>query len=116
MVNYTEEEVLKLHEFYDGSSESVVYLAELLRKSKKSIIGKLAKEKIYVKKPYTTKLGEMPMTKNDMTHEIAFAWNLEYSDLEGLEKTPKNVLRIIYDKVLTGSQHAILTAKDTSNE
>ena len=99
-VNYTEEEVKKLHEVYDGSKESVAGLSLALNKSKKSIIGKLAKEKIYIKRPYVTKLGEAPMTKSDMVHEIAFAWDLEYSDLEGLEKTPKHVLRIVYDRVL----------------
>ena len=95
----------KLHKDYDGTVESVIKLAKELGKSKKSIIGKMAKENIYIKTTYKTKLGEDPMTKKEMVEEIAVAIDYDYDQLQGMEKTPKGALKIIHHEimVLTGS-------------
>lgn len=92
-INYTEQDVLKLHDLYDGSTDSVELLVQVLEKSKRSVIGKLAKEGIYKKTGYITKTGDAPVTKKEMVHDIATVLEMDYEELVGLEKSPKAGLK-----------------------
>lgn len=92
-MNYTKAEVEILHSIYNGTNESILSLMQKLNKSKKSIVGKLAVEKIYQKKPYTTKTGEDVVTKEELVLEICELLNIEYE--EGLERALKSTLKNI---------------------
>lgn len=75
--------------------ETVDMLAKMLDKSPKSIIGKLSREGVYRREPYTTKLGESPITKIELVHLVAHHIELEPDDLLGLDKAPKAALKLL---------------------
>lgn len=89
---YSKEETEYLEESYDGTN--VAELSTKLNKSEKSIIGKLSRMGIYKKKEYVSKTGERPVTKLELTANIAARLQ---RDLTGLEKAPKEVLKTILD-------------------
>ena len=78
-------------------------LAKELDKSPKSIIGKLSREGVYRRSVYKTKTGETPVTKLELVEEVAYAFDLNPAVLAGLEKAPKQVLKIL-KTVATGSE------------
>jgi len=78
---------------------TVEMLAEELNRSKKSIIGKLSREGVYRREVYVSKTGEKPITKIEIVSNIADALGVEVSDLEGLEKSPKQTLRRLSEAV-----------------
>jgi hypothetical protein len=84
------------------SRETVERLATELNKSVKSIIGKLSKEGVYRREVYKTKSGEDPVTKIELVEQIAAELQLEVTKLEGLEKTPKLVLKRVLDALNCG--------------
>lgn len=96
-VNYTEEERLYIIEAYEKNPNrsTVEELAISLEKSTKSIIGKLSREGVYRRESYTTKNGSKPITKAELIPMIADLLNLRVEDLEGLEKCPKGVLKVL---------------------
>jgi hypothetical protein len=96
---YTKEETEYLTTHYDG--HNVDELAKHLNKSPRSVIGKLSKLGIYQKKEYLNKRGERPVTKLELVASIAETLNVEPEQLEGLDKTPKEVLRLIVEKLET---------------
>ena len=104
MSNYSESETAYMVELYKNSPtpDTVEILVEELNKSKKSIIGKLSREGVYRREVYVSKTGEKPITKVEIVSNIADALGLEVSDLEGLEKSPKEVLRRL-SKAVAGS-------------
>ena len=95
---YTAEEVEYLTETYKAAEDkqaAVDELAEKLNKSRRSIIGKLSRLEIYEKKIYLTKRGETPVTKKEIVHNISEKMGIEVEKLEGLDKAPKEVLKLI---------------------
>jgi len=98
--NYTEEETVRIINAYkeSPSRETVDELAEELGKTVKSVIGKLSREKVYVKVAYKTKRGERPETKLQMTEHIAGMLQGDANRLETLTKASKQEL--LYLKVL----------------
>ena len=105
MSNYTDEQTNMLVGAYldKPTPETVEELAENLGKSKKSIIGKLSREGVYRREAYVSKTGEKPITKVEIVANIADHLGLEVSDLSGLEKSPKEALRIL-EKSVAGSE------------
>jgi len=103
--NYSQKETEYIVEVYSDapSMGTVERLSEELSRSKKSIIGKLSREGVYRREVYVSKTGEKPVTKVEIVSNIADALGLEVSDLEGLEKSPKEVLRRL-SKSVAGSQ------------
>lgn len=99
--NYTEKETEYMIEKYSGEPcmATVEMLAEELNRSKKSIIGKLSREGVYRREVYVSKTGEKPITKIEIVSNIADALGVEVSDLEGLEKSPKQTLRRLSEAV-----------------
>lgn len=101
MSNYTEEETAKMVQTYisDPSPETVEFLSEMLKKSKKSVIGKLSREGVYKREAYVTKTGERPVTKLEIVAEIAQYLDLEVETLAGLEKAAKGTLKAILESL-----------------
>jgi len=79
----------------DPTKETINELAELLKRSPKSIIGKLSKEGVYKKQEYISKTGEPPVTKKELVAKIAELTKAELVKLEGLEKAPKSTLKYL---------------------
>jgi len=97
---YTSEETKHMVEVYQSNPnrDTVDALAEELGKTVKSIIGKLSREKVYLKVEYKTKRGERPETKLQMTEHIADMLQGDANRLETLTKASKQEL--LYLKVL----------------
>lgn len=97
MSNYTEEQTKYMIEVYSKNPErgTVEMLAQELDKSTKSIIGKLSREGVYRRESYVTKTGEKPITKVELVASIADSLGVSVDSLEGLEKTPKGVLKLL---------------------
>ena len=100
-INYTEKQVEHMIEAYTKTPtrETVEALAEDLDKSVKSIIGKLIREGVYKKTEYVTKTGEKPITKVEIVENLEEKLGLPNQTLAGLEKSPKTVLRRLYESV-----------------
>lgn len=98
--NYTEEETKHLIEAYqtNPNRDTVDQLAKEMGRTVKSIIGKLSREKVYVKKEYTTKRGEKPETKLQISEQIAQMLKGDAIRLETMTKMSKPEL--VYLKVL----------------
>jgi hypothetical protein len=98
--NYTDDQTKHMIEIYQANPtrETVDKLALEMGKTVKSVIGKLSREKVYVKKDYTTKRGEKPITKLEMVQEIADMLQGDKERLQTLEKSSK--AELLYLKVL----------------
>ena len=97
MINYTdtETEYMIMQYVKNPTVETVEELAEELKKSKKSIIGKLSREGVYLRAIYKSKSGQEPITKVEMVSNIADNLGIEVEDLSGLEKSPKAALKTL---------------------
>lgn len=98
MINYTEEEKNELIKLYK-EGVSIEELMEKFNKPKKSIIGKLSKEKVYVKQVYRSKTGELPITKKELIANLAQLIDADPEKLQGLEKAPKIELQYLISKI-----------------
>ena len=92
--NYSVEVTDKLLAAYAEGS-TVEQLAVLFGKTARSIVAKLSREKVYVKKEYVTKAGAKPVSKEEMVAVIAKSILVTPDKLESLEKANKGVLLII---------------------
>ena len=101
MSNYTESETSYMVELYKETptAETVDILVEQLKRSKKSIIGKLSREGVYRREVYVSKTGEKPITKIEIVSNIADALEIEVGSLPGLEKSPKETLKKLLQAV-----------------
>jgi hypothetical protein len=99
--NYTQEQVDHMVSAYtkNPSRGTVDILAEDFEKSVKSIIGKLSREGVYQKQVYTTKTGEVPVTKEFLILGLADLFEVDSSKLMGLEKAPKQVIKFLHDTI-----------------
>ena len=99
--NYTQEQVDHMVNAYTQKPDrtTVDMLAEDLDKSVKSIIGKLSREGVYQKQIYTTKTGEVPVTKEFLILGLADLFEVDSSKLMGLEKAPKQVIKFLHDTI-----------------
>ena len=93
-MNYTPEIVAYMLKTYteNPSRETADALAKELDKPIRSIIGKLSKEGVYRRDAYKTKTGETPVTKLEIVADLEQMLNL---NLQGLEKSPKLVLKTL---------------------
>jgi len=103
-MNYTKEqtEYIKGEYVLNPSRETTKRLAEELDKPEKSIIGKLSKEGVYRRQVYTTKRGEVPITKKELVILIADKLEIDVEKLLGLEKSPKLVLQTLKSEITPG--------------
>ena len=104
-MNYTQDQTEYMVEQYQKKPSRITVdrLAKELDKSPKSIIGKLSREGVYRRSVYKTKTGETPVTKLELVEEVAYAFDLNPAVLAGLEKAPKQVLKVL-KTVATGSE------------
>ena len=100
-MNYTEDQTKYMIDEYTSKSTTITVerLASELEKSKKSIIGKLSREGVYRRSVYKTKSGDQPITKEEMVRELEDALGFNLEALAGLEKAPKNVLKLLKDNL-----------------
>ena len=97
---YTDAETRHVLSTYgeNPTRDTVDALAKEMGKTVKSIIGKLSREKVYVKADYLTKRGEKPETKLQMAEQIAGMLQGDANRLETLTKASKQDL--LYLKVM----------------
>ena len=99
--NYTEEQVEVMIAWYvaEPTRDTVDIIAKEMNKSTKSVIGKLSREGVYKKQVYTTKTGEVPITKEQLISQLADLFGVDSSKLMGLEKAPKQVIKFLHDTI-----------------
>lgn len=97
--SYTKQETDKLRDVYLKSPclETVSKLSVILNRPRKSIISKLVKEGIYVRKGYRTKMGGVPITKLQLVRSIEDALDIKLPDLS---KAPKSTLQVLSDTIV----------------
>ena len=109
--NYTEEQVEVMVAWYtaEPTRATVDTIAKEMNKSIKSVIGKLSREGVYQKQVYKTKAGDIPMTKADIILKLELLLNIDSSKLMGLEKAPKQDIKLLYEvvnkRLLEGELH-----------
>lgn len=95
-VNYTPEQTQKMINDYQAGV-SVETIAENLGKTVRSIVAKLSREKVYIKKEYKTKTGEPVIKKDTHADAIGAILRLPENDIESLTKANKNALKAIFE-------------------
>lgn len=95
MSNYTDEQTVQAVEKYLAGS-TVESIAEALGKSARSVIAKLAQQKVYVAK---TKTPGTRVTKTDLIYQIAAKTGADVEALASLEKADKVALQALFDAV-----------------
>mgnify|MGYP003607643985 CR=1 FL=1 len=96
VVNYTPEITAKVIADYKAGV-TVEKIAEEIGKTCRSVVAKLSREKIYVKKEYTTKTGEKVVKKDETADAIGAILRLSENDTESLTKANKTALKAIFD-------------------
>lgn len=96
VVNYTAEQAAEMVSAYTAG-DTVEAIAEKMGKSVRSVIAKLSREKVYVKKAYTTKTGESVVKKDAQADAIGELLGLSENDTESLTKANKSALAAIMD-------------------
>lgn len=97
MEKYSAEQTEHIKNTYLSSPtrETVELLASEYNRPIRSIVGKLSKEGIYKRPSYLSKTGEVPTNKEEIVEYLAKAMNTTSTELEGLEKAPKAILKRI---------------------
>ena len=95
-VNYTPEQTQKMINDYQAGV-SVEIIADNLGKTVRSIVAKLSREKVYIKKEYKTKTGETVVKKDTHADAIGAILRLPENDIESLTKANKNALKAIFE-------------------
>lgn len=97
-VNYTEEQTAEMVAAYEKNptAETVAFFAEKFGKTAKSIIAKLSREKVYVKKEYKTKTGEKPQAKDKTAEAIGNILKFTEAETDSLTKANKSALEKIF--------------------
>lgn len=98
IVNYTEEQTLKMCADYE-SGVTVEAIAEELGKTVRSVVAKLSRSNVYKKKEYKTKAGEAVVKKDDLADKLAVMFNLTEAEADSMTKANKTALKKIMDKM-----------------
>lgn len=96
-VNYTPEQTSQIVADYLAGM-TVEAIATVTTRSVKSIVAKLSREKVYVKKTYTTKTGEAVVKKDDLADKLTAIFGFTESEAESMTKANKTALKKILDK------------------
>ena len=96
IVNYTPEQTQAIINDYQNGV-SVEIIAENVGKTVRSIVAKLSREKVYIKKEYKSKTGETPVKKDIHADAIGAILRLPENDIESLTKANKNALKVIFE-------------------
>lgn len=105
-VNYTEAQTVELVQAYVATptDETVKSFAEKFGKTTRSIVAKLAKEKVYVSK--AKEAGKRDMLKSEMITKIAELVGKSEEQLESLEKATGVALKAVIE-ALEARDHEI---------
>ena len=95
-VNYTPEQTAQIIADYQAGL-SVDNIAEKMGKTVRSVVAKLSREKVYIKKEYKSKTGETPVKKDMHADAIGAILRLPENDIESLTKANKNALKVIFE-------------------
>ena len=95
VVNYTEEQTLKVVQDYQAGI-SVEEIAQAMGKTARSIIAKLSREGVYKAKEYKTKTGEKVEKKDQTADAIGAILQLTEAETESLTKANKTALKKIF--------------------
>jgi L,D-peptidoglycan transpeptidase YkuD (ErfK/YbiS/YcfS/YnhG family) len=97
VVNYTPEMTAELVAAYTANptKDTVAAFATKFGKTTKSVVAKLSREGVYVKATPTAKDGTPVAKKDTIVETIANAMGVPSEKLDGLEKAPKTVLKMI---------------------
>ena len=95
-INYTAEQTAKMISDYQAGF-SVEIIADNLGKTVRSVVAKLSREKVYIKKEYKTKNGESAVKKDIHADAIGAILRLPENDIESLTKANKNALKTIFE-------------------
>lgn len=96
-MNYTPEMTAEMVKTYSETptADTVKALAEKFGKNVKSVVAKLSREGVYVKKEYTTKKGEKPIAKEALATELGEFFKLDEASTSSLAKANKHALEAI---------------------
>lgn len=99
---YTNEVILMITKRYTEKpiAETVSELAKELEVSDRSVIAKLSSLGIYIKKPYLTKRGELPVPKEVYIDRISKLLDIDCTMLDSLEKVTKQALVLIESRIV----------------
>lgn len=96
-VNYTADQTAELVNLYaGGKGMDTADLAEKFGRTVKSIVAKLVREKVYVKKAYVTKTGEAVAKKDATADAIGAILKLSENDTSSLAKANKTALNAVF--------------------
>lgn len=103
-VNYTAEQTAEMVEKYNAkpTQETVEALAKALGKTVRSVVAKLSREGVYLKKESTTKNGEAVQKKDATAEAIGAVLKLTAAEVDSLTKANKTALEKIF-KALANS-------------
>lgn len=95
--NYTAEQTVALVAAYaGGAGKTISELATQFGKTEKSIVAKLSREKVYVKKARVSKVtGGEPEKKEEIVQDIAALMGVSEDKLAGFEKANKTGLLLV---------------------
>ena len=98
---YTPEVISDMISLYTANptAETVHILCNKLNKSERSVIAKLSSLQVYKKKTYVTKQGTAPVRKEIYIEKIAALLDIDFSILECLEKSTKQALILMHDRI-----------------
>jgi hypothetical protein len=113
-VNYTPEMTAELVNAYKAAptSETVAAFAAKFGKNVKSVVAKLSREGVYMKKEYVTKAGAKPIPKEDMATFIGDKLGLDEASASSLAKANKHALAAIVNFI----NAQFVAAFDEANE
>ena len=96
--NYTPEQSAEIVSRYVAAptSATVETLAAEMGKTVRSIVAKLSREKVYVKKEYVSKTGEPVQKKDDTADAIGAVLKLTEAETDSLTKANKTALVKIF--------------------
>lgn len=94
-VNYTDEQTVKMVSDYQAGMD-IAFIAAEMGKTVRSVIAKLSREKVYVKKEYTTKTGEKAVKKDAHADAIGAILKMSENEIESLTKANKTALVKIF--------------------
>lgn len=98
--NYTAEQTAQILSEY-ANGVTVEQIAQTMGKTVKSIVAKLSREKVYIKKAYTTKSGEKVVKKDAHADAIGAILNMKENDIDSLTKANKSALKLIFEALAT---------------
>jgi len=104
-VNYTPEMEAVLTAVYNPKadeatrSDQINEIVEKVGRNRRSVIAKLSRMGLYVKKEYKNKRGEKPVSKAVLVSAIAKECGVNEEKVESLEKATKVALATVYQNL-----------------